>query len=179
MRNSSEPHCEGAGTAPDFSVPSRLWVSTVRFLESSTAKPLLVVFAFALAFSFLKHAFLDPWDYMGGDFNLFYESAKKVADGESPYPDGILNTTAEESTGEAWGTYIYPPLFARILAPFTILPAFWAKKAYLLVCTVLYFWFLYPRASEHGDGRVGRVAQVRPGASALRWRRHRAEHPSG
>lgn len=166
MTEESQPKGVYSDTGPTATVNRKRFGVVARWSESSLAKPLFVVVAAAFVLSFFKHAVIDPWDYMGGDFNLFYDSARKMAQGKSPYPDVILNTSAEESTGEAWGTYIYPPLFARVLTPFTVLPAFWAKKAYLLVCIVLYFWLLYPRHSQVPTGRIGQAVE---GMILLGW----------
>lgn len=56
------------------------------------------------------------------DFNVYYFAAQEVSAGRTPY---------ENSLGE-WTPYLYPPLLAQVLVPFTLLP----------LPIAAYLWFL-------------------------------------
>ncbi|MCG3199329.1 MAG: hypothetical protein GHCLOJNM_03840 [bacterium] len=103
---------------------------------------------------FLKYGWWETSDYIGGDFEIFHQAARKLSEGKNPYPKRVLETDPLEAIGQAWGNYIYPPLFARLLVPLTSLDPFWAKKVYLLLCLGVLFWLLFPR---DGTGYKGRA----------------------
>lgn len=118
-------------------------------MMASTAKTyrlLGVVVFLAVTFPFVKYAWVETWDYVGGDFEIFLRAASNLAHGDSPYPPEVLGKAPGEAIGEAWGNYIYPPIFARLLLPVSYLPAVWGKKIYLVVCMILYLAMLWPSA---------------------------------
>ncbi len=97
---------------------------------------------------FVKYAWWETWDYVGGDYEIFLKAAESLSHGESPYPPQVLGKAPGEAMGEAWGNYIYPPVFARLLLPFSFLPPVWGKKVYLIVCLILYLALLWPTAKR-------------------------------
>ncbi len=109
-----------------------------------TTRLLGVVVFLLIVPPFLKYAWWETWEYVGGDFEIFLGAAESLSEGKSPYPPAVLGKAPGEAMGEAWGNYIYPPLFARLLLPFSYLPPMWGKKAYLAVCMVLYLTLLWP-----------------------------------
>lgn len=100
---------------------------------------------------FIKYTAVQTWDYVGGDFEIFYRAATEIGEGRNPYPRSVLDHSPSEAVGRAWGNYIYPPLFARLLQPFLFLPPEWAKKGYLGVCLVLYLFLLWPTRKRGYD----------------------------
>jgi hypothetical protein len=63
----------------------------------------------------------NPLEYKN-DFNVYFFAAQEVLAGRTPYANSL---------GE-WTPYLYPPLLAELLAPFTLLP----------LGVVAYLWFL-------------------------------------
>jgi hypothetical protein len=98
-----------------------------------------------VVYPFVKYAWVETWEYVGGDFETFLKAAKHLARGETPYPSEVLDKAPGAAIGEAWGNYIYPPLFARLLIPFSWLSPLWAKRSYLFICLCFYCWLLLPR----------------------------------
>jgi hypothetical protein len=80
-----------------------------------------------------------PVIYVGGDFETFHRAAQDLAAGRSPYPAWVADPHAPIEVGAAWGNYIYPPLFARLLEPLAGLDVVHSKLTYLFVCFILYF----------------------------------------
>jgi hypothetical protein len=102
-----------------------------------------ILFLLLVVPPFVKYAWWETRDYVGGDFQVFYRAAQKVAAGESPYPAEVLKGDTEGGAARAWGNYIYPPFFAWMLEPLTVLAPYPAKKVYLLLCLFLYLGLFY------------------------------------
>lgn len=111
-----------------------------------TIRLLSVLVFLSIVPPFIKYAGWETRHYVGGDFEIFLQATRDLSEGKSPYPPVVLESEPGEALGEAWGNYIYPPLFARLLTPFSCFPPIWAKRAYLLVCLVIYLWLFRPRA---------------------------------
>lgn len=94
---------------------------------------------------FVRYAFLETWNELGPDWIIFYPAAKNLASGNLPYPADWEDKKPNEPAGKGWEDYVYPPTFARLLSPLTLLGPFWSLKAYLLVCFSLYCLLLFPR----------------------------------
>ena len=117
----------------------------MKSISSDKATRLLGVVVFLLIVPpFVKYAWFETWDYVGGDYEIFMKAADNLSQGQSPYPPAVLGKDPGEAMGEAWGNYIYPPLFARLIYPFTYLPPVWGKKAYLVLCLIVYLVMLWP-----------------------------------
>lgn len=116
------------------------------FTSPKTLRLLSVVVFLSIIPPFVKYAWWETWDYVGGDFEIFLQATTDLSEGKSPYPVHVLEAGPGEAMGKAWGNYIYPPLFAKLLTPFSFLPPVWAKKAYLIICLVIYLWMFRPTA---------------------------------
>jgi len=122
---------------------------------------LLVLFAIGYAYffvfigSFVQRSLVEPWEYISMDYPMFYNAARAVIEGHSPYPEGVLHQTPD--AGRAWGNYLYPPLFAWVLAPTTVLPILWSKKTYVYSSMILYFLLLTPWRGKTSWDRVERL----------------------
>lgn len=117
-------------------------------LPQNTTRLLGVVVFLLIVPPFVKYAWFETWDYVGGDYEIFLKAAGSLSQGQSPYPPAVLGKAPGEAMGEAWGNYIYPPLFARLLYPFTYLPPVWGKKAYLVLCLIVYLAMLWPTSNR-------------------------------
>jgi hypothetical protein len=83
---------------------------------------LFLIFAVLLGgIYFAQRSGANPQEYKN-DFNVYYFAAREVFAGRTPY---------DNSLGE-WTPYLYPPLLADVLAPFTLMP----------LPFVAYLWFL-------------------------------------
>jgi len=96
--------------------------------------------AILVGYPFVKHAIVDPWIVRyEGDFTIYYRAAERLSKGESPYPLLELARADGSEASPIWGEYPYPPLLARVLAPFTYLNVLEAKYAYIGVCLTAFF----------------------------------------
>jgi len=116
-------------------------------------------FLLLVGYPFIKSALLGTWDYTGCDFEIFYTAAQDLANGQSPYPGHLSQDKPGSSSSGAWGGYIYPALFARILIPLTGIERLTARHLYLLVCLILYTLLLFPWRKVK-QGRWTHVAWV-------------------
>src|SRR5688572_7589009 len=92
----------------------------------TSVKLLLILAVFVSGIYFAHRSGTDPHEYKN-DFNVYYFAAQEVRAGRTPY---------ENSLGE-WTPYLYPPLLAELLVPFTLLP----------LPVAAYLWFLLSAAS--------------------------------
>lgn len=92
---------------------------------------------------YFTHVFKETWAYVGMDFPIFYTAAQKVRQGESPYPP-VVEVSSDDPSKRSWGGYIYPPLFALLLAPLTALGPEHAKQVFTVVSVALFFYLLWP-----------------------------------
>jgi alpha-1,2-mannosyltransferase len=67
------------------------------------------------------------------DFSYYYSTAEKLLDGEGIYPEGEFHPTTLGFVLE----YVYPPLTAVVVAPFTALPLDAAGAAFCIVLFLL------------------------------------------
>jgi len=102
----------------------------------------------------------EPWDYLHDDFPMFYGASKSLVAGESPYSVDILDAIPDAGSARGWGSYIYPPLFAWVLVPFSFLPIEWAKHVYVILCLFIYLIFLTPRRSKDFVGALEGVVSL-------------------
>ncbi len=101
---------------------------------------------------FLKYAVWDTSDYLGGDFGVFHQAARTLWAGGNPYPPEVLEADSVTGARSAWGNYIYPPLFARLLAPLAFLSPTWAKRVYLAACLAVCAWLFFAREQTGTKG---------------------------
>jgi hypothetical protein len=65
-----------------------------------------------------------------GDFGIFYDAARAVVHGHSPYPAATVHALRHQNR------YVYPPFAALVLAPLTVLPLSVAGGAMLALSAV-------------------------------------------
>lgn len=112
------------------------------------------IYFFSFIASFIQRSLVEPWDYVGMDYPFFYNAARNVLAGESPYPSEVIHQVP--GADRAWGKYVYPPLFAWFLAPTTVLPILWSKKTYVYLMMFLYFLLLTPWRGKTPENRLER-----------------------
>jgi len=134
-----------------------------------TRKLLTLLFAIVVVYPFVKYGFVETWGYTGFDWGIYYQAAQDLRSGKSPYPHEVL---AGEETASPWNKYMYPPLFARLLGPFTFLPELWAKRLFVLANALLCLLLLFPRGKRFAGTRIewmGTVGWALSAAFVLGW----------
>jgi hypothetical protein len=96
---------------------------------------LLALSGFALNLARLSG--YDPADTgLAFDFAAYYHAAERMLAGSSPYTADQLGGTG---AGLCLDCYLYPPFFAQLLSPLTLLPLAAAKVAWLVISYVAAF----------------------------------------
>jgi hypothetical protein len=85
-----------------------------------------------------------------GDFGIFYDAARDVVHGRSPYPAATVHALRHQNQ------FVYPPFAALVLVPLAVLPLHLAGGLMLLVSTVALVAALW--LSGVRDRRCGAVA---------------------
>ena len=115
----------------------------------------IVLFLILTGYPFVKFGFVQVWDYVGGDWEIFYRASRNLAAGMSPYSFGERNPDVPEG-----GRYVYPPFFARLLVPLTVLSPLAAKRVYVYSILILYLLLLWPRKREEGAHPLQRAIGI-------------------
>lgn len=115
-------------------------------IESTWTRGALLktLFLLLVGYPFLKYGFIETWEYVGDDFDVFCIAAEKILNGESPYPDAVFDPDGAADKEAIYGEYVYPAWFAGFMIPFTFLPRFPAKLVYLFLSLLLYGWLVFP-----------------------------------
>ena len=111
------------GMSPRYALLRHLnWPASIAFFAVFPALLLAALFVTALQI-----------EAVAGDFSAFYGAAESVLRGESPY------VSAHDPAAGVFGSYVFPPLVALGVIPFTVLPQDVAGllAMALLVCALL------------------------------------------
>jgi glycosyl transferase family 87 len=138
-------------------------LATANLVPSRARLLLGSLFLILFAYPFFKYGLFETWHYTGFDWGIYYRAARDLRSGESPYPPEVLNQSNTERRASAWNKYMYPPLFARLLAPLTWFSDLWAKRVYQIVCCAFYLYLLLPR------GGIGQSQMPNLGEWIGRW----------
>jgi alpha-1,2-mannosyltransferase len=115
------------GTAPVASIPGLRTFESRRFRLLVAALFVLLGFALNIA----RLTVYDPADPgLAFDFAAYYHAAERMLAGASPYTAAQLEASG---AGLCFDCYLYPPFFAQVLSPITLVPLAVAKVIWLVL----------------------------------------------
>ena len=76
---------------------------------------------------------------IGPDFGAYYAAAERLLDGSPLYETGSTGVSEYVAT-EAVPDWVYPPVYALVVVPFTILPYRIATFVWAYACSFIFLW---------------------------------------
>jgi hypothetical protein len=121
-----------SGTNARADAAKRSQLPLLRTFESSRFRLTVASFLVLLgiAVSAARLALFDPADpSVALDFTAYYQAAERVLAGSSPYLYGQMEGSLPAFCGDC---YLYPPFFAQLLVPVTLMPLAAAKTTWFV-----------------------------------------------